>query len=273
MKGRRGFTLIELLVVIAIIAILAAILFPVFAKARKAAQASTCESNMQQIGKAIKQYLTDWDDTYPSNRTLAGVQQNSITLSAPGVDADGNPIRFTNGVNWVEGLYGHIEAITSTEDASTVWKCPAASNKVYPNGSTTAAVTYVFNYSMVEQPEGVIRGASNLMLVREMDRSVNAVCRPINICNGSNTSVPNGALLNNFDPLITSPAPDPFLHANGSHVLFADSHVKYFESPYFPARTAYSAANCWDDDTQQWYNYGPNAKMPLKYIRSIAITP
>lgn len=55
----RGFTLIELLVVIAIIAILAAILFPVFAKVRAAGRATDCLSNLNQIGKALKQYATD----------------------------------------------------------------------------------------------------------------------------------------------------------------------------------------------------------------------
>jgi prepilin-type N-terminal cleavage/methylation domain-containing protein/prepilin-type processing-associated H-X9-DG protein len=61
MKPRaRGFTLIELLVVIAIIAILAAILFPVFAAARAAARRTECLSNLSQIGKAGKTYVTDW---------------------------------------------------------------------------------------------------------------------------------------------------------------------------------------------------------------------
>ena len=63
--NRRAFTLIELLVVIAIIAILAAILFPVFAQAKESAKKSACLSNSKQIGLAIMQYLSDYDDTYP----------------------------------------------------------------------------------------------------------------------------------------------------------------------------------------------------------------
>jgi prepilin-type N-terminal cleavage/methylation domain-containing protein len=63
--SRSGFTLIELLVVIAIIAILAAILFPVFAKARESARTSQCISNLNQLGKAAKMYMDDWDQRFP----------------------------------------------------------------------------------------------------------------------------------------------------------------------------------------------------------------
>lgn len=63
----RAFTLIELLVVIAIIAILAAILFPVFAKAREAARATACKSNLKQLATGISMYVQDYDETMPFN--------------------------------------------------------------------------------------------------------------------------------------------------------------------------------------------------------------
>jgi len=67
-KVRRiGFTLIELLVVIAIIAILAAILFPVFARAREAARAASCKSNLKQIGTGWMMYVQDYDEKTPFN--------------------------------------------------------------------------------------------------------------------------------------------------------------------------------------------------------------
>jgi prepilin-type N-terminal cleavage/methylation domain-containing protein/prepilin-type processing-associated H-X9-DG protein len=61
---RRGFTLIELLVVIAIIAILAAILFPVFAQAREKARTASCQSNLKQLGTAMRMYTDDYDGIY-----------------------------------------------------------------------------------------------------------------------------------------------------------------------------------------------------------------
>jgi prepilin-type N-terminal cleavage/methylation domain-containing protein/prepilin-type processing-associated H-X9-DG protein len=60
----RAFTLIELLVVIAIVAVLAGLLFPVFARAKAAAQKSTCISNFHQISTASLLYASDFADTY-----------------------------------------------------------------------------------------------------------------------------------------------------------------------------------------------------------------
>jgi prepilin-type N-terminal cleavage/methylation domain-containing protein/prepilin-type processing-associated H-X9-DG protein len=65
----RAFTLIELLVVIAIIAILAAILFPVFAKAREAARATQCKSNMKQLALGLSMYVQDYDELYLNRST------------------------------------------------------------------------------------------------------------------------------------------------------------------------------------------------------------
>lgn len=55
--SRKGFTLIELLVVVAIIAVLVAILLPALAKARRTAQAVTCQSNVKNIWTATRLYM------------------------------------------------------------------------------------------------------------------------------------------------------------------------------------------------------------------------
>src|SRR5690348_15979256 len=63
---KPGFTLIELLVVIAVIAILAALLLPVLARARFAAEATVCRSNIHQIMIGMTVYVQQ-ENFYPDS--------------------------------------------------------------------------------------------------------------------------------------------------------------------------------------------------------------
>ena len=101
-QDKRGFTLIELLVVIAIISVLAAILFPVFAKAKAKAQATTCLSNVKQLGVAVSMFVQD-NKAYPDAETW--VSQLS--------DYTGNPKIFNcpadeNGKSYVSYNYNGL---------------------------------------------------------------------------------------------------------------------------------------------------------------------
>ena len=56
MRRRAAFSLVELLLVIGIIAVLLALLLPVIGRVRRYAQATTCATNLRQLGQAMVLY-------------------------------------------------------------------------------------------------------------------------------------------------------------------------------------------------------------------------
>ncbi|MEO6742488.1 MAG: type II secretion system protein [Chthoniobacteraceae bacterium] len=69
MKKIHAFTLIELLVVISIIAILAGFALPVFSRAMEKGRSTSDQNNLSSIGKGIRMYLNDTDDSMFSLNT------------------------------------------------------------------------------------------------------------------------------------------------------------------------------------------------------------
>ena len=137
MKSTRAFTLIELLVVIAIIAILAALLLPALSAAKKKAWTTSCNSNLHQVGLAMRMFADDnsefypvsggnihWGSIDPMTRQPGWMEQmisyigNTNSLNCPGnvqlASQYRGPFNYFNGCNAVYAMSGRFGAVKSS---------------------------------------------------------------------------------------------------------------------------------------------------------------
>jgi prepilin-type N-terminal cleavage/methylation domain-containing protein/prepilin-type processing-associated H-X9-DG protein len=143
MRHRKAaFTLVELLVVIGIIALLISILLPALGRAREAANAVKCSSNLHSIGQGIAIYIDEYKGAIPASNWYYGLQINN------GVQT---PTKPTEGyVHWTALLFAGSKHLGNVPDlpavdpiylSNTGWemfRCPSLDNGGLPPANTFA---------------------------------------------------------------------------------------------------------------------------------------
>ena len=125
----RAMTLLELLIVLSVIALLAGILFPVFAQARSRARRTVCLSNMKQDALAIRLYIDDYDQRYPS----PGIGNPNDSTIATDLHIGFCQGRWPDYLSWVDLVLPYVgRSVSNSEAPSTipvrippVFYCPA----------------------------------------------------------------------------------------------------------------------------------------------------
>jgi prepilin-type N-terminal cleavage/methylation domain-containing protein/prepilin-type processing-associated H-X9-DG protein len=153
---RHGFTLVELLVVIGIIALLISILLPALGKAREAANAIKCSSNLRAIGQGVAIYISDYHGAIPASNWYYGLQIIGGTQL---------PAKPTEGyVHWSAMIFAGGRHLSNVPDLNSVdpvylsnagwsiFQCPSL-----PNGGLPPANTYAGNNAgLANETAGVV---------------------------------------------------------------------------------------------------------------------
>ena len=138
MNARRAFTLIELLVVIAIIAILAALLLPALSSAKQRAWTTSCNSNLHQLGLAMRMFADDNGEFYPESG--ADIHWNTT-----------DPV--TGKPGWSEQIFSYV-GNTNTYNCPGNAQLPAQYRGPfnYFNGCNAAFVAVGGTFAAVKSP-------------------------------------------------------------------------------------------------------------------------
>jgi len=201
------FTLIELLVVIAIIAILAAMLLPSLKGARDMAMATSCLSNLKQMGTGCSMYFDDSRGfVYPSDQGGAGGNVNQgvgfLRVLGDYLSLGGSPFYWDSGAS---ANYFYAKA--------KVVRCPS-------NSSLKMGSHYGYNTWMAEADVKTvnIKKPSSTLLWCDVASGSNASCTI------SYWSFASGNSSIDYWP-IRDGNTEPQRHFGTANILWADFHA------------------------------------------------
>jgi prepilin-type N-terminal cleavage/methylation domain-containing protein/prepilin-type processing-associated H-X9-DG protein len=208
----RAFTLIELLVVIAIIAILAAMLLPALSAAKQRAWTTSCNSNLHQIGLAMRMFADENNELYPQSGT-------TIYWGQP--DPNGS------------GLHSWMEQIFPYTGNTNVYRCPG-------NVQLPADLQGPFNYFNGARAAYIAAGEQFTAA-----KSTSILFPSAYVLSGDTAGIQNDSGELTFDPLdadkddyvqdCVGGAADVSdteywqIHSKGQNVMFADGHSKWYK--------------------------------------------
>jgi prepilin-type processing-associated H-X9-DG protein len=192
---RHGFSWVELVTTLAGLSLLSAVLFPVFTRSRESCpKRPTCQDNIRRVGLSIKQYRSDYGESFPT------------------VDSGG-----TN-VGWAGALWPYLKN-------TAAFQCPADTSKPPTSPATTVTgadpnyCDYFYNSHLAGENESALRCTAATVMLGD--------ATPGDARQHSTGGASTRRGIANFVNRPGTPVGAATRHLDGANYAFADGHVKW----------------------------------------------
>ena len=266
---RSGFTLVELVIVIGILAVMAAMLLPALKRARAAARAAQCTSQLRQIGVAFAAYMANNDgvigtearqedyDLYPwytfYNGTLKSQKNKTYAAGVIGKRDDSvyrcpemDPVTAYPGSAWIVSVYGLVSpAKNDNAEVTSSWNV-VIGGTTYTNSMDGIRITAVKSpgrYALVFDTSGMADYRYRLGATRWGPEGVGPVG--------------NGAWANQQAGIWLA-------HNSRANGLFADGHVDSWAKGDFRQASNATRYTSTKMGIQQWKNQAGKLEPAVK---------